>query len=187
MADLSAGTGDRLLLHVCCGPCTIGPLGALRGEGYSVQAYFCNPNIHPYREYQRRAETMQQLAEAKGLSVGIAAGYNLEGWLEVAVPAHAKGERCRACYRMRLGEAARFAAEGDFPAFTTTLLGSPYQKRDWLLQEGEAAGEKHGVAFLGLDFRPHFRGGQGEAKEMGLYRQGYCGCVYSEKERYCKG
>ncbi len=178
--------GKRLLLHACCGPCTIGPLGILRGEGFAVGAYFYNPNIQGYREYERRVQTMQQLAEAKKLTVTIAPDYALEEWLEAAVPAQAQGERCRACYAMRLGEVARFAAEKQYSAFTTTLLGSPYQNREWLLQEGGAAGEYYGVQFLGLDFRPQFRGGQGEARQMGLYRQGYCGCVYSEKERYAK-
>ncbi len=185
--DENQAGGRSLLLHVCCGPCTIAPLGVLRENGYSVEAYFFNPNIQPYREYRRRAETMEQLAAAKGLPVSFALVYELEEWLEAAVPAHAQGERCRVCYRLRLGETAAGAARGGFSAFTTTLLGSPYQNREWLLQEGAAAGERHGVEFIGSDFRPHFRKGQGEARDMDLYRQGYCGCVYSEKERYYKG
>lgn len=172
----------RLFLHICCGPCTIGPLGVLRSEGFEVQGYFYNPNIHPYSEYQRRRESLELLAAAEELPVAVEEGYPLREYLTGAVAAEARDERCRHCYQMRLGLTARRAKEAGWPLFSTTLLGSPYQDRELLLAAGREAGAREGVTFLEADFRPVFRDGWRRAREMGLYTQKYCGCVFSEYE-----
>ena len=94
--------------------------------------------------------------------------------------------RCGHCYRLRLEQTARYAAAHGFDSFTSTLFVSPYQNHDLLRQTAEAAAARYGVAFLYRDFRPGFRQGQQEARELGLYMQKYCGCVFSEEERYAK-
>lgn len=171
----------RLFLHICCGPCTIGPLGVLRSEGFEVQGYFYNPNIHPYSEYQRRWESLERLSVAEGLTVAREEGYPLREYLAGALAADGRGERCRYCYQVRLGLTARRAKEAGFPLFTTTLLGSPYQDRESLLTAGREAGAREGVAFLEADFRPEFRDGWRRAREIGLHTQNYCGCVFSHR------
>ena len=172
----------RLFLHICCGPCTIGPLGVLWSQGYEVQGYFYNPNIHPYGEYQRRWEALEHLASLENLPVNREEGYPLREYLAGALTADQEGERCRHCYRLRLGLTARRARAAGFSLFTTTLLGSPYQDREALLEAGEAAAAQEGIQFLAADFRPQFREGWRRAREMGLYTQKYCGCVFSEYE-----
>jgi hypothetical protein len=174
------------LLHVCCGPCATYPHQALKDEGHEVAGYFFNPNIHPYSEYQRRLATLWQYAGQSGLRLLPPGDYDLAGYLKAAVENPAKPARCRACYRYRLDRAAAEAAAGGFNAFTTTLLVSPHQDHAVIREEGERAGERYGVRFLYQDFRPGWREGRRLAVEHGLYRQNYCGCVFSEKER-CLG
>jgi predicted adenine nucleotide alpha hydrolase (AANH) superfamily ATPase len=173
----------RVLLHTCCGPCAIEPVARLREEGHEVTGFWYNPNIHPYTEYQRRLEALRQFAAAVDLPLIVRDDYDLEGFIARAglkrVP-----ERCGECYRIRLAVAAEVAAEGGFDAFTTSLLVSPYQKHDLLKEVGEEAASAAGVPFLYRDWRPRFRAGRQRAAELGLYRQPYCGCIFSEKERY---
>ena len=181
---------ERLLLHSCCGPCTLYPLRALREEGYAPEGYFYNPNIHPYREFRSRAAAYRDAARACGLEAEVEEAYGLAMFLAgirqlgdgAFLPASA--ERCRVCYRLRMEKTATKCAERGIGAFTTTLLVSPYQDHALIREAGEAAAQAHGVAFLYRDFRPGFRQGQAEAREMGLYMQGYCGCVFSEYARY---
>ncbi|MDI3280684.1 MAG: epoxyqueuosine reductase QueH [Bacillota bacterium] len=174
----------KILLHICCGPCSLYPLQALREEGMELEGFFYNPNIHPYREYLRRWEALHQVAEAEGLAVRHRWEYELEKFL--ARVAQFPSERCRHCYELRLEKAAREAAEGGFAAFTTTLLVSPWQKHDLIRQVAEEVAGRVGVPFLYRDFRPGYRQGQQRARELGIYRQPYCGCIYSEKERYAR-
>lgn len=176
--------GERLLLHTCCGPCTIHPLEVLRAEGWEVHGYFFNPNVHPYTEYRRRAETLAAYAAGVGLPLTLAPDYPVEEFLRQVV--FREDERCRFCYGLRLRRAARMAREGQFHAFTTTLLVSPYQKHDLVREEGLRAASEEGVEFLYRDFRGGFREAQARARALGMYRQPYCGCLYSERERYCK-
>ncbi|MCL5045517.1 MAG: epoxyqueuosine reductase QueH [Actinobacteria bacterium] len=173
----------KLLVHTCCGPCAIYPLGALAEGGHAVTGFWYNPNIHPYKEYERRLETLKGMAAARDLPLIGKDSYDLEDFLNRVVGTP-RPEHCRLCYRMRLEEAARTAAEEGFPAFTTSLLISPYQKHETVREEGEAAAARHGVRFFYQDFRPHWREGVALSKEAGLYRQPYCGCIFSEKERY---
>lgn len=172
----------KVLLHACCGPCSIHPLEALRDEGHAVYGYFYNPNIHPYSEYRRRLETLDAYAKAQDWKVIFAPDYPLETYFRDVV--YREGERCLFCYRMRLREAARMARKGKFDGFTTTLLVSPYQKHDLIREVGEAAGAEFGIPFLYRDFREGYREATRRSRELGMYRQQYCGCVFSEKERY---
>lgn len=175
----------RVLLHTCCGPCAVAPVARLREEGHQVTGFWYNPNIHPYTEYQRRLEALQQFAAAAEVPVVWRDDYDLEGYLGLALGKQVPA-RCRECYRMRLAAAADEAKAGGYDAFTTSLLVSPYQQHDLLRELGEEIGRDKGVQFLYRDFRPDFRSGRQRAAELGLYRQQYCGCIFSEKERYLR-
>ncbi|MCE5284905.1 MAG: epoxyqueuosine reductase QueH [Pelosinus sp.] len=174
----------RILLHICCGPCATFPVKALREEGHELAGFFYNPNIHPYKEFSHRLETLKEYAVKVNLSVHIDDRYSLEDFLQAALKN--LGERCSMCYEVRLREAARFAKENGFDAFSTTLLVSPYQKHEVICQVAEQIAKEEGISFYYSDFRPGFREGVEISKAMELYRQPYCGCIFSEKERYCK-
>jgi len=170
----------KVLLHTCCGPCTLAVCDALREGGRDVLGFFYNPNIHPHQEFQRRRETMAQAAQALALPMVWRDEYGLIPFLRRVV--FHEQERCPICYQMRLDETARRAAAEGCDAFASTLLISPYQDQAALREVGERAAAEAGVRFLGEDFRPLFREGHRRAKEMGLYCQNYCGCIYSEME-----
>lgn len=172
----------KILLHSCCGPCTIFPLEFLQREGFDVMGHFYNPNIHPYTEWQKRKDNFVWFAENTGIKAIIEDDYDLEGFLQSVV--HRETKRCRYCYNMRLNRTAQMAKKGKFDAFSTTLLVSPFQKHQDIKEIGEAAGEKYGIPFFYADFRPGFKDAYMKAKESGHYRQQYCGCIYSEKDRY---
>ena len=174
-----------ILLHLCCGPCACYPLKHLRQAGYDVTAYFYNPNIHPYKEFRKRLETAQEFAEKSDLTLHMDDDYALEEFLRRAIIDAPLG-RCRMCYDMRMEQTARFAAENGFKAFTSTLFVSPYQDHAVMQSAAEAAAEKYGVAFVHIDFRQGWKEGVEICRTLELYRQPYCGCIYSEKERYCK-
>lgn len=174
----------KILLHSCCGPCAIFPLKTLRNEGHEVYGFFYNPNIHPYREYQQRLDTFKEFAAKTELEVIIKDEYELEKFLREA--AYREDIRCKFCYHMRLEETAKFAKKGKFDAFTTTLLVSPFQKHNLIKEVGEGIAEKYSIPFYYMDFRGGFKEGVESSKEMMLYRQPYCGCIYSERDRYRK-
>jgi hypothetical protein len=171
-----------ILLHICCGPCAIFPLKTLRGQGHDVTGFFYNHNIHPYQEFRRRADAALQFAATASLELVMHDDYRLEEFL-AAVASH-PSERCRYCYVSRMEAAARQAAEGGFSAFTSTLLYSRYQNHELIRSEGERLADEYGVRFHYDDYRTGWQEGIRESKAMGLYRQQYCGCIYSEKERY---
>jgi predicted adenine nucleotide alpha hydrolase (AANH) superfamily ATPase len=173
-----------MLLHACCGPCGCYTTERLGEEGFTPTLYYFNPNIHPYQEYVRRWEGLRQLADYRNLPLVRENGYELEDFLAHVAAEPAK--RCEYCYRVRLEKTAAKAKELGFTTFGTTLLISPYQNRERLVEIGRDLGRRYGLESHDEDFRPGFRKSQAMAKEMGLYRQGYCGCVYSEKERYYK-
>ncbi|WP_027718158.1 epoxyqueuosine reductase QueH [Desulfovirgula thermocuniculi] len=174
----------RILLHICCAPCAIYPVDFLRREGHGVHGYFFNPNIHPYTEWERRKAALQRYAEEQGLPVIYEPEYRPEDYLRLVV--FREAQRCQFCYALRLGQAVRVARRGGFEAFTTTLLVSPYQKHETIREIGQALGEEYGVPFYYVDFRPGYKEAVARSREMGLYRQQYCGCLFSEKERYCR-
>ncbi len=173
---------DKILLHICCGPCSIYPVQHLREAGFNVRGYFYNPNIHPYTEFQKRLETLQVYAEKIKLPMIYHDDYALEEFLRQVV--HREGNRCQICYAMRLRAAAHIAKKGKFPYYTTTLLVSPYQQHELIAQMGEAIGKEYGVKFYYADFRQGYKEAAQISRDLGQYRQQYCGCIYSEKDRY---
>lgn len=173
-----------VLLHTCCGPCSTYVVKCLHDKGLEVTAFWYNPNIHPFTEHQRRLEAMQTFAREANLPFIVAEGYDMLKYFQ-AVVGH-ESNRCPDCYRLRLGKTAEAAHERGFDAFTTTLLISPYQNHSLLHELGEKIAGENKVEFYYEDFRPGFRESHRISKELGLYHQGYCGCVYSEWERYGK-
>lgn len=172
----------KVLLHACCANCAIFPVKTLRSEGVQPSALFFNPNIHPYQEFARRLDAMRIYADRAELSVLFREEYALEEFL--AAVADRPQSRCDFCYRVRLEETARMAAREGFDAFTTTLLYSRHQQHDKIRALGEEVATRHSIAFLYRDFRSGWQEGINTSKAMGLYRQQYCGCIYSEKDRY---
>ncbi len=174
----------QILLHVCCGPCTVYPLEQLRQDGHTVTGYFFNPNIHPYREFKRRIAALRQFAELTDFKVEIDTQYGLSEFLRRVV--FKEQARCPICYDMRLSRVAVKAALYQADAFTTTLLYSRYQQHALLKQKGEEYAAANGTAFYYQDFRQGWQEGIEQSIAMDLYRQPYCGCIYSEQERYDK-
>ena len=172
----------RVLLHACCGPCAITPLGELRAEGAAVTGFFYRHNIHPYTECLRRQETLGRWAEQVGLEVIWQTGYDLEGFIRKT--AFREQDRCAVCYRERIEATAALARQERFDCFSTTLLYSRFQKHEVIREIGAAAGRRLGVPFHYRDFRGGWKAGIAESKRLGMYRQPYCGCIFSEKERY---
>ena len=172
------------LLHVCCAPCANQPIEVLRTDGIQVAAFWYNPNIHPFTEYRSRRNCVRDYAQEIGIPLIERNDYGLRPFVrEVASDI---GGRCVKCYEMRLFETARQAAEGGFDSFTSSLFISPYQNHELMRDVAERAAHEYGVEFLYRDFRPYFRDGQTFAREHGFYIQKYCGCVFSEEERYLK-
>ena len=178
----SADRPHRLLLHACCGPCLIEPLEALALEADEVAVVFANPNIHPAEEYEHRRDVLLAYAGDVGVDV-VELPYDTGAWdAEVAPLASAGVERCRACYRLRLGMAAHFAAENGFDALSTTLTVSPYQHHDAIREEGRRAAQAAGIRWVDRDFSERYQAATIRSRELGMYRQNYCGCVLSEAE-----
>ena len=174
----------NVLLHTCCASCLIIPCRRLREEDFQVSAFFYNPNIMPYREFRHRLTSFRDYASENDIPYYINEDYQLRFMLEKLLHPGDKS-RCRACYDLRLFQTARFAAEKGFEAFSTTLSVSPYQDHEAIRKSGREAAEKWNVEFLYRDWRPEFRKGIKEAKQDGdIYLQGYCGCIFSEEERY---
>ncbi|MDX1763728.1 MAG: epoxyqueuosine reductase QueH [bacterium] len=172
------------MLHLCCAPCAIVPLSALKVRGVKTLGFFFNPNIHPLTEYNRRLETLSNYARESELSLVIAGEYGLQEFLRAVV--YREEERCLLCYRMRLTAAAKEANACGADAFSTTLLYSVHQKHEQIKAVGEAVSRTEAVDFYYEDFRPAWREGVQQSRELGMYRQPYCGCIYSEMERYRK-
>ena len=172
----------KILMHTCCAPCSIYPLRILRDEGLTVMGYFYRHNIHPYTECLRRQETLKAFADRHQLKLIVQEGYDLEGFVRNVV--YREKDRCRHCYFDRLRSAALVARKGKFDAFTSTLLYSKFQKHEMIREIGASVAEETGVPFHYQDFRTGWQEGVAVSKREGMYRQTYCGCIYSEKERF---
>ena len=151
----------------------------------SIVGFFYNPNIHPYLEYKQRKAALEDYSKKTGFDV-VFHKYDIENFFREISGNEEFGSRCKICWRMRLEETANFAKKNGFDTFTTTLLVSPYQDQDQIKQMGKDISRRVGVDFLYRDFRGGFRAAHDEAGRIGLYRQKYCGCVFSERERYEK-
>jgi predicted adenine nucleotide alpha hydrolase (AANH) superfamily ATPase len=168
-------------------------VASLGDENIRPGLFWYNPNIHPYTEYQLRRDTLSRYAADQALNLDMVDEYGLRRFIRGVLPFLGAGagagggaSRCAWCYRVRLEKTAALAAEGGWEGFSTTLLISPWQDHEGIRRTGQEAAEKYGVPFLYRDFRPLFRKGQERARELGLYRQKYCGCIFSEEERYLK-
>ena len=174
----------KTLLHICCAPCANQPIEVLKTDGLEVTGFWFNPNIHPFTEYRARRNTVRDYLQAIELPLIEQNDYALRPFVRAV--AEDIENRCIKCYEMRLFETARVAKEGGFDSFTSSLFISPYQNHDLMRETAERAASEYGVQFLYRDFRPLFRDGQEKARELGFYMQKYCGCVFSEEERYLK-
>ena len=180
------GRGKHILLHICCGPCATYPIERLREEEFQVAGFWYNPNIHPWQEHERRRESAERYAEAVQLPVMWHPDYDMVLFLRSVVGHEQFRQRCQICYRLRLSRTAQVATQEGFDAFTTTLLISPHQDQDAIRRIGAEVGEAEGVEFYFENFRRGWARGRRVARQHGLYRQQYCGCIYSEWERYGK-
>ena len=175
---------EKLLMHFCCGPCGVGCMEKLREVGQEFTGLWYNPNMHPFTEYRARREALRELSTLEGFHILWRDEYGLRPFVKAV--AEDIEHRCAYCYKVRMEGAAQAAKENGFDAFTTTLLVSPYQNHEGIVSAAEAAADKFGVKFMYFDFRPYFREGQAKAREIGLYMQKFCGCIFSEEERYSK-
>jgi predicted adenine nucleotide alpha hydrolase (AANH) superfamily ATPase len=173
-----------ILMHLCCGPCSLYPLEAFQEKCFKVRGYFFNPNIHPFREFKKRLGAVEEVASLRGLVVDYHREYGLRDFLRKVV--FNEETRCSICYEIRLNAAAEHAKAVGAEAFTSTLLYSRYQKHEIIRQIGERLADQHKIPFYYEDFRQGWQQGIDMSKEMDLYRQSYCGCIYSEQERYDK-
>ncbi len=159
-------------------------IDTLRAEGIEPTGFWYNPNIHPYTEYRARKNTLIDYAKDINLNLVVQDEYGLRKFVRGIYPN--LENRCGYCYETRFDATAEYAAKNGFDSFTSTLFVSPYQNHEKMIEKAENAAKRHGVKFLYRDFRPHFREGQRRAREAGFYMQKYCGCVFSEQDRYQK-
>lgn len=172
----------KILLHICCAPCAIYPLKIMREAGHDVVGLFFNPNIHPYSEYKKRLDTLTEYSDTVGLKLIFSDEYPMEDFLRGVV--FREETRCSYCYYTRLVYAANVAKKGKFEGFTTTLLYSKFQDNDLIETLGKSVAKKSGIPFYHQDFSKGWKEGIDTSKTLGMYRQQYCGCIYSEKERF---
>jgi len=172
----------NVLLHICCAPCAIFPIEELKKEGHKLAGFFYNPNIHPYSEYLKRKEALEKYCREVAVFV-TGSDYDLGNYFQKISCDEEPKSRCPSCWWVRLERTAGFAKDNGFDAFTTTLLGSPYQGQDAIRSIGEDIAKRLGIKFYYRDFRAGFKFAHDLAKKKGIYCQNYCGCVFSEKER----
>jgi predicted adenine nucleotide alpha hydrolase (AANH) superfamily ATPase len=171
----------KIALHACCGPCLLEPYDALAAQ-HDVRVVYANPNIQPREEYERRRDTLLAYARGRGIEVD-ELEYDTDTWETATAGLDAgNGDRCRACFRVRLGAAARHAARLGYDAVATTLSVSPYQDPEAIREAGEAVCAEAGIAFLVTDFRDRYPEATRRSRELGMYRQSFCGCRYSAEE-----
>lgn len=183
MSKREAANDARTLLHACCGPCSLEPVRILQDESVNFAIHYANSNIFPPEEYEHRLSTLKEhVTDAQSIEL-IEGDYDPDAWeAEVAVHGTNREARCRACYRLRFEETARKAEELGFDAISTTLTISPYQLTDVILEELEAVAERHGLAVDARDYRQQYPEATRRSREMGMYRQNYCGCRFSVAE-----
>jgi len=171
----------KLLLHTCCGPCLLMPYDELK-EGHDISVYYYNPNIDTKDEYEKRLAVAKDYVEANNIPFTVV-DYDPIEYDEAIASETSKPNMCIACYELRLKKAALFAKINGFDAFSTTLLISPYQHHDELNDVGENVSKIMGIDFLYRDFRPLYQESVRISRELGIYRQNYCGCRDSKMER----
>jgi predicted adenine nucleotide alpha hydrolase (AANH) superfamily ATPase len=173
----------ELLLHVCCGPCAITTLADVQGKGFKTTGLFYNPNVHPLQEYLKRRNGAAQVAERTGIALRFCAPeYDPRVFLHTVQGQ--ENDRCRHCYALRLKRVAQIAKQHGFTHFGTSLLYSKRQQHEEIIEAAQAAAKENRVEFYYQDLRPTWQEGIALSKQWGIYRQNYCGCIYSEAERY---
>ena len=184
--ELNTSNKPRMLLHICCAPCAAYVVRVLR-ERFVVAGYFYNPNIQPEEEYALRKEEMERYALEIALPLHIGE-YDVKRWFDLIKGYEEEpegGARCAICYRMRLERTAQYASAHRFEYVTTTLSISPHKKAAVINRIGEELAQTYDVKFYGADFKKKngFKISSQISRELGLYRQNYCGCVFSKRER----
>ncbi|MBF0449200.1 MAG: epoxyqueuosine reductase QueH [Candidatus Magnetomorum sp.] len=172
------------LIHICCAPCAVYPISCFMNNTIDIMGYFYNPNIHPFYEFDLRKQTLITYASQMNLRVIYSDEYPLEKWIQQV--AFRENNRCRICYHDRLKSTAIVARRGKFDFFTSTLLYSKFQSHDLIREMGADLEKTYGIPFYYEDFRDGWKQGIELSKNLNLYRQQYCGCIYSEKERFYK-
>lgn len=189
----------KILVHMCCAPCSCYPIKKLREENFEPVGYFFNPNIHPYEEWRRRLKTAREFAEKVDMKIFCENRYGLRDFLERTSKVIGKlsdedtvknpdgfHSRCKICYAWRLTETAKFAAENNFEIFTSTLFYSKHQNNELMKKIAEHFAKQFDVKFFYEDFREGWQEGIDLSLKLELYRQNYCGCIFSEEERFSK-
>ena len=175
----------NLLVHVCCAPCFTYPHKRLVEERHEITGFFYNPNIHPFTEYKARLHALERYTALRPVKVIYRDEYPLNEFLSGQIKAMDEGKkRCEFCFHKRLGETAKIAKENGYDGFTTTLLESKHQPHELISAIGKECGDRYGIDFYYEDFRSGWKESIQISKSLELYRQKYCGCIFSEKERY---
>lgn len=174
----------KLLMHICCANCSLYPLHTIQERGIKVHGLWFNPNIHPFTEYQARLGAVKELQDNWGLDIEYKDHYGLKEFIRGVV--NNENNRCSYCYSTRLEETAKKAKDSGMDGFTTSLLVSPYQKFELINEIGASLQDRYDVEFFTEDFRTGWHDGVKMSRRLGFYRQKYCGCIYSEMERYMK-
>ncbi|MGA1819526.1 MAG: epoxyqueuosine reductase QueH [Thermoplasmatota archaeon] len=188
----------KVLLQTCCGPCLTGSRIPFEEEGMDVTGLWFNPNIHPWTEYDRRLQTLQRYVYLEPMEMIYLDEYPLystlfgminsaaavEEWAGPGMTAPQRAGRCDFCYRLRLGRAAEEAKRKDYDGYSTTLLISKHQDHDIIRRIGEEIGSETGIDFIYMDLRKYWKESLRRSKGRRMYRQPYCGCIFSEQERY---
>ncbi len=173
----------KLLLHTCCAPCSVYCIESLRNKNIDPTVYWYNPNIHPYMEYKARRDCLKEYTKSINIQAIFEEEYGLDEFCRNVI--QDLENRCiNYCYPIRLEQTAKYAKENGYDTFSTTLLVSPYQKHDEIRRIGEKIATNYNLSFYYEDFRVGFREGQAKARKLGLYMQKYCGCIFSEEDRY---
>ncbi len=177
----------KILIHACCAPCLCFPYFHLKQQGFEITVLWYNPNIHPYTEYKLRLDTLYKFQALTNVKIIYIDEYNLKSYLEYTEPGWKNDDRalrCSLCYELRIKKLIETAIKEETEYFTTTLLYSKYQLHEKIKEICEKERNNKKVKFYYYDFRRGWKEGIRISKEMGLYRQKYCGCIFSEYERY---
>ncbi|HON06346.1 MAG TPA: epoxyqueuosine reductase QueH [Candidatus Ratteibacteria bacterium] len=174
---------EKIIVHVCCGVCAITTFRFLE-EKFEPIGFWFNPNIHPYEEYKKRLQNAGYVFQKLGRSIEWNIEYSIDKWFSLITPvAKNKHLRCERCYEIRLEKTAQFASEKGIRFFTTTMFYSVHQNLEAIEKIGNLIAEKYSLNFLPMDLRPYYQKGQEISKNWLVYRQRYCGCLFSELER----
>ncbi|MCL2311343.1 MAG: epoxyqueuosine reductase QueH [Firmicutes bacterium] len=174
----------RILLHVCCAPCSIMFIKEIKKINLDLTLFWYNPNIYPSEEYCARKSSFEKFVSDMGLNVQYDKDNlrkDIDDNFQTFINSINIKNRCEGCYTLRIKKTSITAKEEHFTYFSTTLLVSPYQKHDLICEVSRKLSDKYKIKFFYKDFRPSFRQGQAEARKLGLYIQNYCGCCFSRK------